>query len=926
MKRLLFVLAYVPLLAAAQAVLPTSWNFTTPGISTPPTGWTTGLGTNGNLTYSGGGFSVGGDGLSCRLDATGEFLQIFFAERPGTLSYYIRGTGFGANPPFAGSFRVQESVNGSNWTDVRNFTAMTTTLTRYAETLASATRYVRFFYTDKQLGTNVALDSVMILQSPPALVNMVVRQNTTTLVNNTTFVTGNTSRTVFTIQNTGTATDLRVDSITLGGAHAADFSIGAFDSITPFGGATDTFGLVFNPSANGSRFATVHMYTNDAERNPFTINLYAIGGTLATEPSTQVPSLNIGNLRTHSFTVSFTKATNAEKYIILRKPSSSLIEQPADGVSYKRGDNIGGAQVAFIGTDTASFKPNYILANTPYTFKAFAFNGPTGYENYLTTNAPSQTLTTPNGEPDNYYAGINPALPTFIGDLNNKISVVDTIFYSNYAPVVVNNFLARDTTNGRKVVTCVYSNEQYVYEDPFAWWTGQGGNPATLTREHTFAQSWMPTNTGNPWPNAPNGREYLEYNDVHNLFPAHQINANAKRSNFPFGEVVTPTYTAPTGFGTLGTDANGATVYEPKEDQKGDLARALFYMLVRYDKINGITWRLPTSQNINTLLQWHQQDPPSPLEIARHEYIAAIQKNRNPFIDNPSWVNRINFSNLTYIPDATAEVLTLTAPNGGEELVAGKTTTISWTQQNVDVLKIEYRTSETGNWILISDTTPASRGNYTWTIPSIQTNAARIRISKKLNPLLTDSSNSTFKIIIRSLTLTYPNGGEFIGISMPGPYQIAKWQSQNIDSVDVQLWIEDTLAKNFGWVNASDTILFVPSNKLNFKSQKAKIKLTSNADTAIQAISADYFTIDYAMGVNENMTKLGIIIYPNPSTGDFTIETKTPGEIFISDITGKLLLHKSINQKYLVELPNKGMYFIKLQTQDGAIVKKMLIE
>jgi hypothetical protein len=38
------------------------------------------------------------------------------------------------------------------------------------------------------------------------------------------------------------------------------------------------------------------------------------------------------------------------------------------------------------------------------------------------------------------------------------------------------------------------------------------------------------------------------------------------------------------------------------------------------------------------------------LEIARHEYIYSIQKNRNPFIDNPLWVYGINFTNMTYMP------------------------------------------------------------------------------------------------------------------------------------------------------------------------------------------------------------------------------------------------------------------------------------
>jgi hypothetical protein len=57
------------------------------------------------------------------------------------------------------------------------------------------------------------------------------------------------------------------------------------------------------------------------------------------------------------------------------------------------------------------------------------------------------------------------------------------------------------------------------------------------------------------------------------------------------------------------------------------------------------------AQDTAVLMKWHRQDPPSDLEIARHEYIYSIQKNRNPFIDNPLWVYGINFTNMTYMPN-----------------------------------------------------------------------------------------------------------------------------------------------------------------------------------------------------------------------------------------------------------------------------------
>ena len=845
MKKIFFSICMMPLLAFAQAVLPTSWNFTTPGISTPPIGWTTGLGTNGNLTYSGTGFSVGSDGLSCRLDGKDEFLTVWFNDKPGNLSYYIRGTGFGTNPPFAGSFKIQESVDGNTWVDIRTFIAMTTTLTRYSETLNATSRYVRFFYTDKQSGTNVALDSVLILNSPPPAAGILVKQNNVTLINGNTFAYGNAPSKLFTFQNFGISANLKVDSMVLIGANASEFSIGAFDSITPFNNGTDTFSVYFNPSANGSRFATLKIYSTDSVRSPFNINLYGVGGLFATEPTSQVGNVTISNVKTHTFNVSFNRAVGAEKYILLRKTAATITETPFDGVTYQRGDYIGNAQVAYIGNDTTLLRPNYILANTTYSFAAFAFNGPTGFENYKTTAAPIAATTTQNGTPGNYYSTVDTNSLNFLVALGSRVRTPhDTIFYSNYASTMVNNYLARDTSMGRKVVECVYTGLRHVYQDPFIWWTGT--NSGTLTREHTFAQSWMPSNggTGSGWP-AVGGKEVLEYNDMHNLFPADQTNANAVRSNNPFGVVLNATSTSPTGFGKLGTNANGVTVYEPRDEQKGDLARALFYMLVRYNGERNNQWRLPAGQDINLLLQWHQQDPPSPIEIARNEYIFATQKNRNPFIDNPGWVNKINFATMAYVPSQNAILVDLTAPNGGQTFMVGSVQNITWNQQNIDTVVIEYRTAATAPWIMITDTVPGSRGTYSWNIPNAVTNTALVRIKNKANAAIADSSATTFRIDVpRSVSINYPTTGE---TWVRGKFYTVTWNQQNLDTLVVQIQTAPggytTLGKTLA---ANGAFTF---NLTSIPTTTARIRVIDPINLSVSSVSPNFTIVQSTLNI-----------------------------------------------------------------------------
>ncbi|MBP9186643.1 MAG: endonuclease [Bacteroidia bacterium] len=1018
MKKIVLFLCMLPVLAFAQAVLPTSWNFTTPGISTPPVGWITGLGTNGNLTYSAAGYSVGGDALSCKLDAKDEFLTVWFADKPGDLSYYVRGTGSGANPPFAGSFKVQESVDGNSWNDIRTFTAMTTTLTRYSETLSASSRYVRFFYADKQDGSNVALDSVLIINSPAPAKGILVKQNTTTLVNGNVFDFGNPASKLFTIENFGTSADLKIDSMIVSGVNASDFSIGAFDSITPFNNGTDTFSIYFNAGANGSRFGTLKIYSNDAERNPFEVNLYAIGGQFASEPTGQVGAVNISNIKSYALNVSFSRATGAEKYILLRKTGATITDVPLDGVTYQRGDYIGNAQVAYIGDDTAMLTPNYILANTSYSFAAFAFNGPAGYENYNTTAAPTATATTLGSTPGSYYNNIDTNNLNFVTALGSRVRLPhDTVFYSNYASTIVNNYLARDTSGGKKVLDCVYTGLRHVYEDPFVWWNGS--NTGTLTREHTFAQSWMPTNTGGTWPEV-GGKEVLEYNDLHNLFPAHQINANAKRSNYPFGVIVgTPTYTSPTGQGKLGVNANSATIYEPRDEQKGDLARALFYMLVHYNGVKGIQWRLPVGQDINVLLQWHQQDPPSAIEIARNEYIYSVQKNRNPFIDNPTWVNKINFATMAYIPNPNAVFVDLTSPNGGQTLMVGTNQNINWTAQNIDTVAIYYRTATANAWMLITDTVPANRGTYGWTIPNTPTTTAMVFIKDKNDVNIADSSATTFVIDVpRSLAITYPAGGETL---VRGNSYTVTWNQQNIDTVTIQIrtttgpWttLGKVAAANgvymFTLTSATTTTAVIRvvqtsnpatnSMSANFTIVQSALNITTMADTTwsanqtktiyftktlVDTVAVSYiglntqttmvdtvvlenalttdsinftlpnlysnltlwvrevnapkapnylakdnlsFAVKLSSGLNTNNTLNNLVnVYPVPSSG--LINITTPSNLMLSqiqvfDITGKLVETTTSNH---INLTQKGIYIIKVITNEGVATKRVIIE
>jgi hypothetical protein len=161
-----------------------------------------------------------------------------------------------------------------------------------------------------------------------------------------------------------------------------------------------------------------------------------------------------------------------------------------------------------------------------------------------------------------------------------------------------------------------------------------------FSREHTFSHSWMPSYpANNPYK--------MEYSDLHNLYPAHLANANTKRSNYPLDEV-TGAIIYQYKEGKLGYKG-AQIVYEPSDKQKGNAARAIFYMILAYDGMEGKVWRLPANQDQNILKKWHFNDPPDSYEISRQEYIYKVQGNRNPFIDSADFVCAIDFNNRQLI-------------------------------------------------------------------------------------------------------------------------------------------------------------------------------------------------------------------------------------------------------------------------------------
>lgn len=165
-------------------------------------------------------------------------------------------------------------------------------------------------------------------------------------------------------------------------------------------------------------------------------------------------------------------------------------------------------------------------------------------------------------------------------------------------------------------------------------------------REHSFPKSWF------------GGKVEPMNSDGHHLFATDGY-VNSKRSNWPFGEVSSATYTSSNG-SKLGSAANSlgyvGTVFEPIDEFKGDFARAYFYMATRYENeianwegnstssdavLDGTNTTVFEPWLLTMLKRWHSEDPVSQKEIDRNKAVHDFQGNRNPFIDHPEFVSQI---------------------------------------------------------------------------------------------------------------------------------------------------------------------------------------------------------------------------------------------------------------------------------------------
>jgi endonuclease I len=523
-----------------------------------------------------------------------------------------------------------QKLNGTTWEDITTFTGISATGATYAfEVNLAEPTSIRLATPSHALYVHdIIVTDYQNVEFPIV---------TTTAVSNITYSTAISGGNV---ENTGTSAltergvcwsrlinPVATDSLTSDGT-----GIGTYTStITDLQPDTDYHVRAYASNASGTSYGEDILFR--------TSNLGI--------PSTQAVNFVFypGN---SSVEATWTPGNGAKRIIKLN--TANNFTNPVNGVAYTASNVYSGSgeQVVYNGATQIiegeainAVSVTGLTPNTTYWFRAYDYNGDgtaTQYNTNTATNNP-RSVTTLNSIISGYYEGIAGTGTTLKTNLSNLIRTTHLTHFSYDAVWTQLQFTDEDSTNTNNVI------EEYTgWSVPKSY---NGGGTSQWNREHTWSKSH-----GDFGETAPAGT------DLHHLRPADStVNSAKGNKDFDDGGTAVVDSSPYTGYnGTTGcyTDTDS---WEPRVVEKGDVARMILYMAVRYEGAD-TSYNLemqdatPTSGpyygKLSTLLQWHVQDPPDSWERRRNNRIQERQGNRNPFIDHPEFVNQIWAPVTTY--------------------------------------------------------------------------------------------------------------------------------------------------------------------------------------------------------------------------------------------------------------------------------------
>lgn len=368
---------------------------------------------------------------------------------------------------------------------------------------------------------------------------------------------------------------------------------------------TNTFVNANTGDGSVSSPYTVTQAMANQDNSTKTVEGYIVGQPVST---TSVIKLNFPN--NYAFALADSpSATNIEEMIYVQIPSSFRTS-----FGLQSNPSLLGEKIKVTGTLT-----NY--------FSHAGIKNGTAFEQHEDGTQPPESNPDPDPEtpsPDGYYDAANGKSGEQLKSaLHDIIDDHTEISYSNVWEALRET--DEDPSNSNNVILLYTGRSQGKNEN--------GGNADDWNREHVWAKS-----------HGDFGTSMGPGTDLHHLRPT-DASVNSSRSNLDFDEG-----------GSEHTEAAGnyydSDSWEPRDSVKGDVARMIFYMDVRYEGDSGEpdlelnnqvnNGSAPYHGKLSVLLEWHEEDPVDDLERRRNEIIYTdYQHNRNPFIDHPEWAAEI---------------------------------------------------------------------------------------------------------------------------------------------------------------------------------------------------------------------------------------------------------------------------------------------
>ncbi len=428
-------------------------------------------------------------------------------------------------------------------------------------------------------------------------------------------------------------------------------------------------------------------------------------------------------------------------------------------------------------------------------------------------------------------------------------------------------------------------------------------------REHSIPKSW--------WGGSPDKSK--QGSDIFHVVPT-DGKVNGIRSSYAFGETTNFDYTYngnKRGASTL--SGYSGTVFEPRDEYKGDFARGYFGTMAKWElkATSGAGSAIFTGNytaagnfglteyGITLLMKWHRQDPVSEKELKRNDAIEETQGNRNPFIDYPElaeylWGNKkgqtVIMSELTCAYDGDGQqVITpyISSPQNGTSF------TMNSCKDQQTALTINVHGANLNSSTSLSVTgTDASMFQVS---PSVLT-AAQVENGHDVALIFTPDTTGTFSasVVISNdsidditiyVTATVADCGstDSTEVEIPdGDYYLLESEPQEwsgiylIANSTYSYCLNASLADDLSGIKSA-------ANKLGVEINNKTIKATSAIDAAairIEAAADGNYTLlsgkNYYLGISENSNTL------NSSTQVMTVALSMSGSDVVIGGTGSL--------------------------------------